>query len=265
MCILRCPSFGPRISITNKIGLIDVMGRRADGAFGAFSGSCKIEKQSLSEKIRDELDRKGVVIVKLKKEQIHEEKLSLKVCQQYALKEFAENIVLLDTGCAKLMTPFMPLDQLREIEGFENARYVDPYAGGKGNSIRYLSVAQRTDGMLVRGAENVFCGGEKSGLFVGHTEAITTGSLAGYNACRYLKGIPLMELPDGLATGDLISFANAQIEKEDGLKTRYTFAGAEYFERMKKLGLYTTDRETVEKRLDKYGLRGIYNEKLIRR
>ena len=74
-------------------------------------------------------------------------------------------------------------DQLREIEGFENARYVDPYAGGKGNSIRYLSVVQRTDGMLVRGAENVFCGGEKSGLFVGHTEAITTGSLAGYNAC----------------------------------------------------------------------------------
>ena len=54
-----------------------------------------------------------------------------------------------------------------------------------------ISVARRTDGMMVQGAENMFCGGEKSGLFVGHTEAITTGSLAGYNACRYLKGIPL--------------------------------------------------------------------------
>ena len=159
----------------------------------------------------------------------------------------------------------MPLSQLREIEGFENARYADPYAGGKGNSIRYLSVARRTDGMMVQGAENMFCGGEKSGLFVGHTEAITTGSLAGYNACRYLKGIPLLELPDGLAVGDLISYANAQSEKEDGLKTRYTFAGAEFFERMKNRGLYTTDKETVQKRLEKYGLRNIYNEKLLGR
>ena len=265
MCILRCPAFGPRVSITNKIGLTDVMGQREDGAFGAFSGSCKLEKHSLSKEIRDELDRKGVVIVGLKKEQIHEEKLSLKVCQQYALKEFAENIVLLDTGYAKLMTPFMPLSQLREIEGFENARFADPYAGGKGNSIRYLSVARRTDGMMVQGAENMFCGGEKSGLFVGHTEAITTGSLAGYNACRYLKGIPLLELPDGLAVGDLISYANAQSEKEDGLKTRYTFAGAEFFERMKNRGLYTIDKETVQKRLEKYGLRNIYNEKLLGR
>ena len=79
MCILRCPAFGPRVSITNKIGLTDVMGQREDGAFGAFSGSCKLEKHSLSKEIRDELDRKGVVIVGLKKEQIHEEKLSLKV------------------------------------------------------------------------------------------------------------------------------------------------------------------------------------------
>ena len=119
--------------------------------------------------------------------------------------------------------------------------------------------------MMVQGAENMFCGGEKSGLFVGHTEAITTGSLAGYNACRYLKGIPLLELPDGLAVGDLISYANAQSEKEDGLKTRYTFAGAEFFERMKNRGLYTTDKETIQKRLEKYGLRNIYNEKLLGR
>ena len=263
MCVLRCPSFGPRTSITNKLGLTDIMGQRADGAFGAFSGSCKLEKSSLSEELQEELNRNGVVVVRLKKDQIHREKLDLKVCQQYALDAYAENIVLLDTGYAKLMTPFFPLDQLRQIEGFENARYIDPYAGGKGNSIRYLSVASRSDSMLVRGAENLFCGGEKSGLFVGHTEAITTGSLAGYNVCRYLKGLPLLELPDGLAVGDLISYANAQSEKENGLKTRYTFAGAEFFERMKRRGLYTTDSGEIRKRLRKYDLNGIYNEKLL--
>ena len=110
-----------------------------------------------------------------------------------------------DTGYAKIMTPFFDLETLRRIPGFENARYVDPYAGSKGNSIRYLSVAERKNTMKVCGVENLFCGGEKSGLFVGHTEAISTGSLAGHNAVRYMKGMKLLELPPGIAIGDLIS------------------------------------------------------------
>jgi folate-dependent tRNA-U54 methylase TrmFO/GidA len=117
--------------------------------------------------------------------------------------------------------------------------------------------------MHVRGADNLLCGGEKSGLFVGHTEAITTGSLAGHNAVRYIKGMPLLELPQGLATGDLIAFANRQIDLTEGLKTRYTFAGAEYFERMKEKGLYTTDKAEILKRVRRYGLEGIYSEKLL--
>ena len=243
MCILRCAAFGPRVSITKKLGLEDIMGQRSDGAFGAFSGSCKLEKASLSDDI-----------VRM---------LNLKVCQQYALDEYAENIILLDTGYAKLMTPFFPLHKLRLVPGFENARYADPYAGGKGNSIRYLSVAQRDNCMRVKGAHNLFCGGEKSGLFVGHTEAITTGSLAGHNAVRLIKGMPLLELPCGLAAGDLIAFANRQMESEEGLKTRYTFAGAEYFERMKEKGLYTTDPEEIKRRVRRYGLEGIYSERLL--
>ncbi|MEG1585234.1 MAG: FAD-dependent oxidoreductase, partial [Anaerovorax sp.] len=171
--------------------------------------------------------------IPLNKEYINKEKLQSKVCQQYALDVFAENIILLDTGYAKIMSSYFPLEQLRRVPGFENARYADPYAGGKGNSIRYLSVAERRDTMHVCGIDNLLCGGEKSGLFVGHTEAITTGTLAGYNSARYLKGLRPMELPNSLAVGDLISYANRQIKTEDGLMTRYTFAGAEYFQRMK--------------------------------
>lgn len=263
MCILRCAAFGPRVSITKKLGLEDIMGQRADGAFGAFSGACKLEKASLSDDIVRELDEKGVAVIPLDKELINHDKLNLKVCQQYALDEYAENIILLDTGYAKLMTPFFPLHKLRLVPGFENARYADPYAGGKGNSIRYLSVAGRDNDMRVKGTENLFCGGEKSGLFVGHTEAITTGSLAGHNAARLIKGTPLLELPQGLAVGDLIAFANRQMELEEGLKTRYTFAGAEYFERMKEKGLYTTDPEEIKRRVKRYGLNGIYSQKLL--
>lgn len=263
MCILRCPAFGPRVSISAKAGGSDIMGRRKDGAFGAFSGSGKLEKQSLSEEIQQILNEKGVAVIPLPRDAIKKEKLDMKVCKQYALDEFAENIVLLDTGYAKIMTPFFDLEALRKIPGFENARYVDPYAGSKGNSIRYLSVAERDDSMKALGIGNLFCGGEKSGLFVGHTEAISTGSLAGHNAVRFLKGMKYLQLPAGLAIGDLISYANKSLEKEDGLMTRFTFAGAEYFERMKEKGLYEVDREEIGKRVRRYDLEGIYREKLM--
>jgi len=263
MCILRCPAFGPRVSISAKAGGRDIMGQRKDGAFGAFSGSGKLEKASLSEEIRQALNEKGVAVIPLPRSAVKKEKLDMKVCKQYALDEFAENIVLLDTGYAKIMTPFFDLETLRQIPGFENARYVDPYAGGKGNSIRYLSVAERDDSLKVSGVGNLFCGGEKAGLFVGHTEAISTGSLAGHNAVRFVRGMKPLQLPTGLAIGDLISFANKSLESEEGLMTRFTFAGAEYFERMKEKELYSIDSEEIRRRVRRYGLEGIYEEKLV--
>ena len=263
MCILRCPAFGPRVSITQKAGKVDIMGQRKDGAFGAFSGSGKLEKASLSEDIQHRLNEQGVVVVPLPKQEVVKEKLDLKVCQQYALDEYAENIVLLDTGYAKIMTPFFPLEKLRKVPGFENVRYADPYAGGKGNSIRYLSVAERDDSMAVCGIENMLCGGEKSGLFVGHTEAISTGTLAGYNSVRNLKGMKPLKLPPGLAIGDMIAYANKQLENANGLMTRYTFAGAEYFRRMQEKGLYSVDPDEIRKRVKKYDLENIYKEKLL--
>ena len=263
MCILRCPAFGPRVSISAKAGGSDIMGKRKDGALGAFSGSGKLEKQSLSQEIQDMLNDTGVAVIPLPKKSVKKEKLDVKVCKQYALDEFAENIVLLDTGYAKIMTPFFDLETLRRIPGFENARYVDPYAGGKGNSIRYLSVAERDNSMKVTKIGNLFCGGEKSGLFVGHTEAISTGSLAGHNAARYLKGMKALQLPIGIAVGDLISFANKSLESEDGLMTRYTFSGAEYFKRMKEKGLYSVDRDEIGMRIKRFGLENIYGDKLL--
>ncbi|MBR6700576.1 MAG: FAD-dependent oxidoreductase [Firmicutes bacterium] len=263
MCILRCPAFGPRVSISQRAGVPDIMGRRKDGGFGAFSGSCKLDKNSLSREVREDLERDGVKIVPLPLECINRGKLDMKVCQQYALDEFAENIVLLDTGHAKLMTPFFPLEQLRMVKGFENAKYVDPYAGGKGNSIRYLSVAERNNSMKVKNVDNLLCAGEKSGLFVGHTEAITTGSLAGHNCARHLKGLKPLELPVNLAAGDLISYANEKIKTEEGMKTRYTFAGAEFFERMIEKGLYTTSKSDIRKRVERMDLLGIYDQKII--
>ncbi|MGB9809146.1 MAG: FAD-dependent oxidoreductase, partial [Caldanaerobacter sp.] len=151
MCVLRCPSFGPRISISYRAGIEDIQGMRADEVYGAFSGSTKLSKESLSPEIREKLEKEGVVILPVPKEDVNMEKLNLKVCQQYALPEYAENVILLDTGYVKLMTPFYPLEKLRKIPGLERARYDDPYSGGKGNSVRYLSMAPRDNSMRVIG------------------------------------------------------------------------------------------------------------------
>ena len=263
MCVLRCPSFGGRVSITARCGINDMIGERSNGDFGAFSGSIKLLKESLSEGIQKELKENGFAVIPLPLELRNEKKLDIKVCQQYALHEFAENIILLDTGHAKLMSPFFNLEKLRSVPGFENACIVDPYSGGNGNSIRYMAVSPRDNYMKAENIENLFVGGEKSGFYVGHTEAICTGSLAGHNAVRYLANKDYLQLPTSLLIGDFISYSNEEMHKEDGPKKRFTFAGSIYFNRMKELGLYTIDKEKIKNKVKDVDLLGIYNNKLI--
>lgn len=257
MCILRCPSFGGRISLTALAEVTEIQGRKGDGSVGAMSGSCKLHKESLAPEIVSELNEKGVVQIPIP-EGLKEDHLALKCCQQYALPQFRDNIILLDTGHAKLMTPYFPLEKLQKIEGLENARYEDPYTGGKGNSMRFFSMAPRDDTLKVEGLENLFCAGEKAGLLVGHTEAVVTGTLAGYNCVRFMEGDRLLRLPESLAIGDAIAYVNQRMKTEEGLRKKYTFSGSYYYQRMKELGLYTTNREEIQQRVAKAGMAGVF-------
>ena len=262
-CVLRCPTFGGRVSLVGKAGIEEKMGKKADGTIGAMSGSCKLLKDSLSEEIQKELNEKGVVVVPIPEElKKGESILAKKACQQYALKEYADNVILLDTGHAKLMTPFYPLDMLRQIPGFANARFEDPYSGGVGNSMRYMAMAPRDNALKVKGLENVFCAGEKAGLLVGHTEAIVTGTLAGHNAVRYALGLEPLVLPDELAIGDAIAYVNEQMQTEKGITLKYTFSGSVYFVRMKEKGLYTIDTAEIAAKVERLGLTGVFQKKL---
>ncbi len=248
MCILRCPSFGPRISISSRAGVEDIVGIRDDGTYGAFSGSCELNKESLSQKIRDELDRKGVVMLPIPDKDANMRQLEIKACQQYALPEFEKNIILLDTGShAKLMKPFYPIEKLRKIPGLERAIYECPQRSDA-NSVRFLCRAPRDNTMKVSGLDNLFCAGEKSGFFVGCTEAIATGFIAGYNAKRLAMGETLLELPRYLAVGDLIAYENECVQSGD-LKNKYSFSGGIYFQRMRDLGLYITDKEWIKEKV----------------
>ena len=256
MCIIRCPSFGGRVSIAGLVGIKEYIGRKPDGSLGAMSGSCKLYKESLGIEIQEELNSRGVAVVPVPKE-LTDDHLDVKACQQYNLKEFKDNIILLDTGHAKLMSPYYDIEKLRMIPGFENARYEDPYAGGIGNSMRYFAMAPRDDYMKVEGIGNLFCCGEKAGLLVGHTEAIVTGTLAGHNSARQAKGQPLFAIPVGLATGDAIAYVREEMQTEEGMTKKYTFSGSVYFERMKKLGLYSTSKDEIRGRVEAFGVTGI--------
>lgn len=254
MCVLRCPSFGGRVSIAGKAGVTEKIGRKPDGSFGAMSGSCKLHFDSVSPEIAEQLRTTGVAVVPIPEALIHTEKLASKACQQYALPEYAANVVLLDTGHVKLMTPFFPLEELRQVPGMENARYEDPYSGGKGNSMRYLALSPRDDYLRVQGVNNLFCAGEKAGLLVGHTEAVVTGVLAGHNAVRYSHNKPLAVIPTSLAIGDAITFVREQMETEVGMSQKYTFSGATYFKRMKELDLYTINIAAIQKKVNDVGM-----------
>ena len=285
MCVQRCPAFGPRVSLTARAGAADLVACRESGRPGALSGSCKLEKKSLSRKIQKKLSRDGYAVIPLPPELIQKGKLKEKVCQQYALDAFAENLILIDTGEAKLMSPFFPLEKLRMVEGFEEVRFLDPCSGGQGNSVRYMSVGMREDTMRAADFQNLFLAGEKSGFFVGHTEAITTGSLAGYNAARFAAmhaGVPqtetmhagapqtaasaaaeksgLLILPRNLAVGELLAYAQEALLEEDGLYRRFTFAGGEFFQHMKEKDLYRTDPKEIRKVVEATGLLGIYEK-----
>ncbi|MDD4602065.1 Methylenetetrahydrofolate--tRNA-(uracil-5-)-methyltransferase TrmFO [bioreactor metagenome] len=263
MCILRCPAFGPRISLTAKAEVKEIMGRKADGSYGAMSGSCKLNKDSLSLEIREQLESTGVVVLPLPEAIQKTGTLDKKACSQYAVKEYAANLILLDTGHAKLMTSYFALDDLRTIPGLERARYEDPYAGGLGNSMRYLGIAPCNNFLKVEGVDNLFCAGEKSAVLVGHTEAIVTGLLAGHNAVRHCLDMQYLEIPSTLVIGDFIAYVHEKMATEEGLRLRYTFSGSVYFERMKSLELYSTNRSVIKERVGNERLTDIYNTCLV--
>lgn len=257
MCILRCHTFGNRMSVAARAGIEEMVGHKG-ARYGAMSGACELRKESLAPEIRRALERDGVVVVPIPASLTDTSKLDAKCCQQYATAEYADNVVLLDTGHAKLMTTYFPVEQLRQIAGFEEVRYEDPISGGIGNSIRYVGMTPRDNALQADGIDNLFVAGEKAGLLVGHTEAVVTGILAGYNAVQCAAGDETLTLPDSLAIGDAIAHVRERMQTEEGLGFKYTFSGANYFERMKQRGLYTTDINAIRERVAAAGLTNVF-------
>lgn len=259
MCILRCPSFGPRVSPLRSLG-IDEMPRVRTAA---TSGSVKVLKSSLSRDIVHFLEDNGVVEIPLPKSVNIAVSPSEKSCRQYASDDFYRKLIVLHTGEAKVMVPYMPLRTLRSIPGLSRARFLDPCSGGLGNSVRYNAITPHDLTLRVTGFQNLFCAGEKVGLVVGHTEAILTGTLAGHNAVRSALRIELVEIPPTLMCGDFLSFVSSRLLSTEGLYDKYTFSGSVYLEHAVESGMYTTDSQVIGDRVRDSGLSGIFAARLV--
>lgn len=263
MCIYRCPTFGPRVSISVRAGAHEKAILRQSGAPGYFSGSCELEPTSLSPPLRRRIREDGLIVIPLPPGAFSEQKelmVQIKACRQYSSETYSHNLILLDTGAVKMMVPYLPLPILRRLKGFERAIFRDPLGGSRGNSIRFSGLIERDGKMMVPPLKNLFVAGERAGLSLGHTEAIVTGTLAGYNAQRLLRGRELLELPRSTACGEMIAFTAPGNLPGGAAGVVYSLSGGPLWERLQRHKLYSTDRRVIARRLRALGLLQIFGK-----
>ena len=260
-CIVRCPTFGGRVSLAARAGVKEWVGVRPDGSPGVYSAAFTLSFETLSPEIQRRLEQKGSLALEIPKEisRSLSEKSRLIATGEYP--HIAEKVTFAYMGWVSVHgLPYMTLEELHAFRGFENASFVSPYTGWIGNSIRYMAITPRDNALKVNGVENLFVAGEKMGGSPnGVTEASVTGTLAGHNAVRKALHMALLELSRETAIGDFIAYTG---EHQEELGIRHSFIFGVYLERMKQTGLYTMDLQQISKRVEDTGLAGVFSKKL---
>jgi hypothetical protein len=268
-CLMRCPTFGGRVSIADKAGVKEWVGVKHDGSPGTQCAAFTLLKESLSTKIQKELEQNGCAVLKIPKQIVPGLYEKLKLVAPAVTPEHAEELTLTYMGKGTIGwvnivgLPYMTFEELHAVPGFENVAFIQPFTGWIGNAIRYMSVTPRDKMLKANGVENLFVAGEKmGGQPNGVTEAATTGALAGHNAARKASGMKPLELSRDTVIGDFVAYT---AEHQQELNVRHSYIWGVYFERMKQTGLYTKDVQQIKNRVEKAGLTGIFSKKLTGR
>lgn len=265
-CLMRCPTFGGRVSITEKSGVKEWLGFMPDGKPGTQCAAFTLLKESLSPEVQEVLDQNGFAVWKIPQKIIPGLYEKLKLVAPAVTPEHAEELTLTYMGKGKVGwvnvvgLPYMTFEELHAVPGFENVAFIQPFTGWMGNAIRYMSVAPRERTLQVKGVANLFVAGEKiGGQPNGVTEAATTGAVAGHNAARKALGIAVLELSRDTVIGDFLAYT---AEHQEELNVRHSYIWGVYFERIKQSGLYTKDVAQIQKRIEDAGLTGTFAKKL---
>lgn len=261
LCTLKCPQYGPRVSLTNLTGVKEEMAKRGDGQFGGMSNACTVARESVDPEIIKQIeDNNGFIIIKAPKDIVddelsYEHLRKIRTQQHISVEEYEDNIICVDVGTIKFLSrPYLRTEALHRIPGFESALFIEPLAGGRGQSIRFLSLAPWEFNLQVAARPNLFCAGEKLGL-VGIMDAKVTGILAGNNAARVASGDPTLVMPKETALGEGLIWVKEECKKHENLFKKFSFLGTGgLWDHIKSKGLFTLDEEEVNNRIKEAGL-----------
>ncbi len=261
LCFARCPTFGSRVSIAAKAGVKESFRCRKDGTPGVIAAGFVLAKESLDPGLLARLEREGVSLVPIPDQLLDPAKFDSIGATWNVRQAFMENLCMVDNGFAKVRVQmYMKLKDLHQIKGLERAKMIDPLSGGVFNHIKGFGEAPVDYSLKIKGVDNLFAAGEKSGWW-GIGSAVITGAIAGYNAARKAAGKDYLAIPNAIAIGDYIDYCLKKRAVEGESKSQPAFRSTEYFERMKEIGLYNTNREEVRKRVEKAGLSGIMSQR----
>jgi hypothetical protein len=262
MCLVKCCIFGDRASIVEKAGGKEWHRIRADGTPGRISTGLSVYKDTLAPWLEEKLIKEGLLRVPVPADLVDLSKLGSMGAGRS--REFVENLILGDIGPVAKIFGFLSvsLEQLRRIAGFENVQIEHPGSARCGH-VSAIAMAFRDNYFKAEGFKNLFCAGDKAGE-TSVDAAIITGYLAGHNAARRAAGRELLVLPRSLAIGDWVDFATEKYRSGEGQrKASYVMSRGEYWDRMRRTGLYTDSVEQIEQRVSAAGLSGVLSQQIV--
>lgn len=263
-CIMRCPTFGCRVSIAERAGVKELQGLTKYGNVGTLSSAYSLIKDSIAPYIVEEIERDGCGVYPVPKELVNYQRTRSITASGNADDGFAENMIVVDNGFAKIMAAgFRPLEELHKIPGFENARYAEPIAGGVGNAIRYMAITPHENTLQAHGVSNLFVAGEKVAAN-GIVEAAILGLIAGHNALCVAsnKCDKLFIADDDTFIGSYINYLCNHKQTKKDLESRTHMWVGSFFDDAQKSGIYTVDKEKILDRINDKKLKNLLTKNL---
>jgi hypothetical protein len=261
-CILRCLSFGdPKGLVDADVELISSL--NGEGRKGVTGTSYLVPIASLSDEIQEQVGRNGFAYLTVPPDVKPDNRRgrragsnSMAIMSQDVVKE---NLLLTDIGgYVKVTANAAPrfAGSLRQIPGLEDAVITQPLAGHRGHAVEGLSILQRENTLQVKGFDNLFCAGIKSGHALFLLDVVCSGDLAGYNAVRKAAGENPLELPRSLAVGAFVGHVNSLVGTEEGL--RQSPQADE--KTLRALGVYRETEIEIREEVNRVGLTNLYGK-----
>ena len=263
-CILRCPVFGdPKGLVDGEVELISCV--RADGGTGVTGTSYLVPIASLSDELQQLIERDGCAHLSVPPD-VKPDMSRARRAASYRMGIMSQDVVtnkilLVDIGgYVKVTANAAPrfAHALRKIPGLEEAMIAQPLAGHKGHLVEGLTIVPRDNTMQVKGFDNLFCAGIKSGHALFLMDVVCSGDLAGYNAVRKARGRPCLELPGSLFVGAFVDHVSSMMQNMEGLQQSLQAN----VKTLKKLGVYRESEAEIQEEVRKAGLRDIYRTKV---